>query len=64
LKIEVARKGTKPLAADYDAGSSPAQYYDGVCSLHRSMEWKMMLTHEQLHETITAGGLEGTLILK
>ena len=67
MNIAVAAQGTRPLAATYDSGSSPAQYdFDTrECTLHRSIEWKMasrldleieytiqVLTHEQLHECV------------
>jgi len=70
LEIEVAAKGTPMLKAVYESSSSPAGYERdkggyGVCVLHKSIEWKMMvklgleedymtqvLTHEQLHDCI------------
>lgn len=65
MKIKVAPVGTPPLQAEYNNNSTPSEYGAGICTLHRSLEWKLMmklgleveytvqvLTHEQaLHAT-------------
>lgn len=67
MKIKVAPSGSPPIASEYELSSSPAEYGQGICTLHRSLEWKLMvkmgleveysvlvLTHEEALHAVTA----------